>query len=496
MEQYDRLKKKSKTIKNLTYVFEILDWDREVVMPEGAVKARSVQEGTIKRIRHQKESQDEIKDLIESLKDGNLLRTQKGLVREMEKDHERASSISSELITEISEKESAAVDKWRKAREEEDFEIFRPELEELVELKRKYADQIDPDAEPYKVLYHDFEPYVDLEKMDSILEQLKESLVPLLDEIRDSDADLSTDVFRGSFSEDKQEDLVRELMTELGYDWEIGRLDISTHPFSVEIPTDARIATRFYEGDLSEAITSTIHETGHALYNMGLPEEHSKNHLGQPRELGIHESQSRLWENRVGRSKAFSEFLLEKLKEKFPEEFKETTTQEVYESLSAVNEDNVIRVSSDELTYHLHIVIRYELERKLINGEIEVEDLEELWNQKMEEYLGVKPDEPSEGLLQDIHWGWGSFGYFPNYSLGSVIASQIFREIEKDVDDLEEKIRGGEFDSILEWLREGIHSKGRILETEELVEEATQEKPKADYFIEYIEEKYRDLYDL
>jgi len=434
--------------------------------------------------------------LIDSIDEDSLNEYQKANLREIKREREKMLEVPGELVQKISQKESECVDVWKKAKANENFEMFAEELRELVELKREYAAALDEDEEPYKVLYEDYEPYLSFERMESILEELKENLNPIIDEISESEVDLETDAFKGDFNEEKEMDINREIVERMGFPEDKGRLDLSAHPFTLGNSFDTRITTRIKDGNLTGSVMPTIHEGGHALYNLGVPEEHYGTPRGQPRELSIHESQSRLWENHLGRSKEFWKYFLPKLKENFPEEFGNTTVEDCYESVNQVYDDNLIRVEADELTYHMHIIIRFEIGRKLINGEIEVEELPKIWDEKMDEYLGLTPENDSEGVMQDIHWAWGSFGYFSTYTLGSVIAAQLYSQLEEEIEKPEQKIEKGEFQPILKWLRENIHRKGRLLKTEELVEEATGEKPTAEPFLDYIEEKYREIYNL
>ena len=281
----------------------------------------------------------------------------------------------------------------------------------------------------------------------------------------------------------------------LGYDFDRGRLDTSTHPFTSGNQFDARITTRFDEHDPLGALTSTIHEFGHAYYTLGLPDDDFGTPLGSHRDLSVHESQSRLWENHVGRSAAFWELLLPKLQDAFPQT-SNLSPREAYEAANQVHDENLIRVEADELTYHLHIIIRFTIERELISGDLAVDDVPDRWNQLYEEYLGLTPPSDALGCLQDIHWSHGNFGYFPTYSLGSVLAAQLHAAADREIDDLDATIRDGDFEPLGEWLRTNIHQHGRRYETDALVEHATGEPLGADAFTEYVTDKYSALYDL
>ncbi|MFB6163568.1 MAG: carboxypeptidase M32, partial [Haloarculaceae archaeon] len=350
----------------------------------------------------------------------------------------------------------------------------------------------DPDRDPYEVLFEDYEPYLGLDTAERILERLREELVPLIDAIDDSDVELA-DPFDGTYEQAAQEALVRDALDELGYDWERGRLDTAEHPFSMGNQFDARVTTRFKPDDPLDALGSTIHEFGHATYTLGLPQDDYGTPLGQPRDLTVHESQSRLWENHVGRSTAFWEFFADRVDERLGVD---AASRTFYEAANHVDPANLIRVEADELTYHMHIVLRFEIERDLISGDLDVSEVPQVWNDKMEQYLGVRPDTDAEGCLQDIHWANGNFGYFPTYSLGSVLAAQLFAAAEDDIPDLDDRIAAGEFGALHEWLTEHVHRYGKRYETDDLIEVATGEPFTADPFLEYARSKFGDLYDL
>jgi len=473
----------------------VLGWDQQVMMPEGGTPARSKQLSALSSVHHDMVTADETGELLDELDDADLTGEQAAVVREVRREYERADAVPVELVEEISETGSEALQAWEEAKAEDDFDEFAPYLEKHVELKREYAEHIDPDRDPYEVLFEEFEPCLSMERAESILTELREALVPMIEDIRESDVDLAVDTFDGTFPEDDQEALSRDALELVGYDFDRGRLDVSSHPFTSGNQFDCRVTTRFDETDPLGAVGSTIHEFGHAQYNLGLPQDHFGTPLGTSRDLSVHESQSRLWENHVGRSEAFWQEFLPVFQEHFPQT-EEATVRDAYEAFNQVYEDNLIRVEADELTYHLHIVIRFEIERDLVRGDLDVDDVPEVWNDKYEEYLGIRPDTDSEGCLQDIHWSHGNFGYFPTYSLGSVMAAQLFEAAEAEIDDLDAKIAEGEFGDLHDWLGENVHQHGSRYETNELVEHATGEDFSADAFLDYVDEKYGELYGI
>ena len=474
---------------------EVLSWDQQVMMPEGGTPARSTQLSTLSSLSHELLVDGDVGTYLEELENASLTPEQQAVVREVRREYVRAARVPRDLIEEISTATTEALGAWESAREHDAFEEFAPHLERLVELKRQYATHIDPDADPYAVLFAEYEPCLSLQKATAILDELRETLVPLIEAIRASDADLATDAFEGSFDTDTQESLSREVLELLGYDFDRGRLDTSTHPFTSGNQFDARITTRFDESDPLGALTSTIHEFGHAYYTLGLPDDDFGTPLGSHRDLSVHESQSRLWENHVGRSESFWELLLPKLQDAFPQ-MSDLSARDAYEAANQVHDENLIRVEADELTYHLHIIIRFKIERELISGDLAVDDVPDRWNRLYEEYLGLTPPSDALGCLQDIHWSHGNFGYFPTYSLGSVLAAQLYAAADREIDDLDATIRDGDFKPVGEWLRTNIHQHGRRYETDALVEHATGEPLRADAFTDYVTAKYGALYDL
>ncbi len=491
---YEKLLQQAETILNIEESSGVLHWDQQVMMPEKGIQARASQTSTLSRIAHQKLVSEETAEAIENTDPESLGEAENADLREMKRRHQRARKVPEELQTEISEKSSETVEIWKEAREEDNFEKVKEDLRELVELKRRYAQEIDPEREPYAVLFDDYEPYIDFDRMETVLETLRDELTDLLEKI-DAE-DVEDHVFTGEFPRKKQEELFRSIVGDMGFDWDSGRLDVSAHPFTSGNQFDARITTRYSEENLKEGLMASIHEAGHALYEQGLPEDLYGQPSGNSRDLSVHESQSRIWENNIGRSRQFWEYLTPKLKEEFPQHMEDVSSDQAFRAVNRIDPGNLIRIEADELSYHLHIVIRFEIERDLINGEIEVEDLPETWNRLYREYLGVEPETDAEGVLQDIHWFQGSIGYFPTYSLGSVLAAQLEEAMGEDLDDMDQHISQGKFDSVLNWLRENVHSNGCIYETEDLIEEATGEELSAEPFLRYIREKYGRIYDM
>ncbi|WP_227355647.1 carboxypeptidase M32 [Haladaptatus salinisoli] len=491
---YDELLDRVKRISNVGNATGVLYWDQQTKMPEGGTPARSKQLSALQSISHELLTDERTGELLEELEREALDDERAAVVREVRRRYDRAVDVPRELVEELAETSSEAQRAWRDAKADDEFETFAPYLDRLRELHVERANHIDPDEDPYEVMFEAGEPYLPLDTVERIFDELREGLVPLVEDIQENGADIAGDAFSGTFDAETQEALCRDALDLLGYDWNRGRLDTAPHPFMSGTQFDARVTTRYNEDDPLDSLTATIHEFGHATYQLGLRDDAYGTPLGEPRSSGIHESQSRFWENHVGRTKAFWELFLPTVRDRFPET-EDVTVEEAYEAVNRVFTDNLIRVEADELTYHMHIILRSEIEREYVGGDLDVDEIPGRWNELMDEYLGVVPETDSEGCLQDIHWT-SRFGGFQNYTVGSVFAAQLWATIEEELDDPTELVREGNFDPIREWLTENVHERGQKYTTDELIEEATGEPLTADYFLEYVTEKYSDIYDL
>ncbi|MFP4005660.1 MAG: carboxypeptidase M32 [Candidatus Hadarchaeia archaeon] len=492
---YEELLEKIRKIRSVSEAQGVLRWDQQVMMPDAGTFSRSRQMSALSSIYHDLLTNEKIGELLDEIDEEELMDPEKAVVREIKREYKRATSVPNSLVAEITKTSSEAFQKWKKAKEKDEFGKFKPLLEKMVELKREYAREIDPEAPPYSVLFQDYEPYLGLDVAEKILTQLRKDLIPFIQRIREANIDFNDNLFSGGFPPESQESFARGLLDDLGFSWDRGRLDKSPHPFTMGTQFDTRITTRFHD-DFLNGLFSTIHEFGHALYGLNLPkdEEIYGTPLAESREMTVHESQSRLWENHIGRSKPFWRYLLPKVKEEFSGF--DSTLEEAYKVVNKVKEDNPVRIQADELTYHLHIVLRFEMEMDLIEGDISIGDVPEVWNEKMERYLGIRPQSDAVGCLQDVHWSNGYIGYFPNYSLGSVLSAQFFETLRKEIDNIDGRIEEGEFEVIREWLRDNIHKHGKIYRTDELIRAITGEGLKSDYFLDYAMDKYKRIYNL
>jgi carboxypeptidase Taq len=366
----------------------------------------------------------------------------------------------------------------------------------MVKLQKEKAEHLGYEDKPYDALLDLFEPGMTTEKINKIFAPVKERLTNLAQKIRQSSKQVDDSVLHKDYPEDKQYELSLKLLEAMGYDFKRGREDKSAHPFTTSFhPTDTRVTIRFDENDLASSVCAAIHEGGHALYEQGLDPREFGNPLGQSISSGIHESQSRLWENLVGRSKAFWKYWLPKIKEHFPENLNEVNLEKWYKAFNKV-EPSLIRVEADEVYYNLHILLRFEIEDRLINGDLDVSELPKIWDNKMKDYIGIKPENDAQGMLQDIHWSWGQFGYFPTYSLGNFYSVQIFNATLKDIPDLYEQMEHGKLLHLKKWLNQNVHQKGRSVKVEELIMDLCGEAPRSEPFTRYIEKKYSEIYEL
>lgn len=491
-EAYQQLLDRVQRLNYLSDAGGLLSWDQQVMMPSGGAPARAQQQSTLSGLRHELLTADETGTLLSELGeiDSDLADTEQAIIRETRKSYEEATRVPGELVEEISRTSSEAQEIWQQAKAEDEFEAFAPTLGRIRELQIEQAEHIDADRDPYRVMFEGYDPDLPLDLVEEILSDLREALVPLIDELQDQKPDLA-DPFAGeTFTADTQEELSRSLLDELGYDWDHGRLDTSPHPFMVGNQYDARITTRFSEDDPFGAVLSTIHEFGHATYQLGLPQEQYGTPLGQSVMI-VHESQSRFWENHVARTQLFWERYADLLNGEFDTS---AAPRELYEAANRIYPENRIRVEADELTYHLHIILRTLVEKQFIAGEIDVSEIPAVWNETMDDLLGIRPDTDREGCLQDIHWT-GGFANFQTYTVGSVLAAQLDAAMRRDL-PVDEHIRDGEFDVLMDWMHEKIHRHGQRYPADELIERATGEPLTAEYFIEYAEEKFGELYGL
>ena len=472
----------------------LFDWDTETMAPEKGAERTAKAVGSLSAAYQALFTGKETERLL-TLADGaaRLTETEKRIFQKIEKERKKLLAIPEEEYRRFSELLTTSVVKWSRAKRDNDFELFAPVLSEILETKKRFAAyQAEEGQTPYDVLLMEYEEDFPSEKLDRFFDVLRESIVPLAKEIAEKGEKVPSAFLFQHFDLEKQKKFNRWIAAYLGFDFLRGVLSESEHPFTTSLhKDDVRITTHYYENNLESAVFSTIHETGHALFEQGNSDEVTQTPLSGGT-CGVHESQSRLYENMLGRSFAFWKPIYGKLQEQFPEQLSRIPEQEFIRAINR-SEPSLIRTEADELTYCLHIMIRYELEKKLFDGSLSVEELPEAWKERYESYLGVSPKTASEGVLQDIHWAMGEFGYFPSYALGNAMAAQLYHQMASEF-DLEKALEQGEIGKITSWLRERIHVYGASRSMEELLKELTGEKLDPCYYTEYLEKKYRSLY--
>lgn len=498
-----RLVEKSRHITHLRGVLALLEWDQEVLMPSKAGFSRSQQMSIISELSHSALTDKENGKLVDRLikeiahSPDAFTPSDKALVREFKRTFDRETRLPVKFVKEITEHTSQSLETWREAREKKDFSIFERDLQKSFELARQKADYYGYEESPYDALLDLFEQGLTESKVKSIFESLKEFTKNFVAEIAESDVEISNEILHRSYATEKQLAFNTELARGIGYDFDAGRLDKSTHPFTTEFgtSTDVRITTRFYENEINSSVMATIHEVGHALYEQGISHQLDSTIIGAGVSLGIHESQSRMWENFVGRTSEFWAYWFPTLAGYFDDVVNVSEKDKFVKALNKVS-PSFIRVEADEVTYNLHIILRFELECALVKGDLKVKDLPEAWNAKMQEYLGITPPDASKGVLQDIHWATGGIGYFPTYTLGNLYAAQFWATIQKNIPNLGEEISKGNTALLLSWLREKLHVHGSVYTPTELCEMITGESLNPEYLKTYLSQKFGALYQL
>lgn len=481
----------------------LLSWDQEVMMPEGGVEYRSRQLSTMARLTHEAITQPRIGELLsECENDRELLADPLAApavnIRELRRQYDRKTKLPAALVAEEAALASKAQHVWAEARKNSDFPSFKPWLEKIFTLLRKKAECYGwaSDGEPWDALADDYEPGCTAAQVEEVFTPLRKQLQGLLEELAASHRKPSNAFNELELPEQQQEKFVCFIAEAIGFDFKRGRLDRSTHPFcSGTHCNDVRLTTRFAKNNVNDALGSTMHEAGHGMYEQGLLFEHVGTPMGVAVSLGIHESQSRLWENQVGRSLAFWKWCHPKLKDFFGDRIASLSLEEVYGGANIV-QPGFIRVEADEATYNMHIMIRFEIERAIMKGDLDVADIPSVWNKMYKEYLGIDVPDDRRGCLQDVHWSMVSTGYFPTYTLGNLYAAQFFEKALEDMPDLYEQFERGEFGALLKWLNENIHQHGQRSLAADLCEVVTGKPLSAEPLMRHLESKLRPLYGL
>ncbi|MBA8666490.1 carboxypeptidase M32 [Holosporaceae bacterium 'Namur'] len=491
MKAYNFLETHFKEISIIDQISSILGWDKEVIMPTGSLSSRIEQSSYLIKLAHEKICNPLIKEKIdEALEDASLLNDwQKANLHEMKKIFDDYASVDNSLVREYSSLRQECEMIWRSARKNKSFDEVKPYFAKLLSVVRKIATAKADyfKVSSYQALVNEYDPKRKVEEIDSIFSELKKFLPQFIEKVRSTQGEKPE--LGGHFPIELQQQLGIEIMKDFGFDFNKGRLDTSTHPFCGGIPQDIRLTTRYDENDLFIALQGIIHETGHASYEYNLPLEYAYQPVGRNLGMAIHESQSLLTEMQIGRSDEFVEYLTPKLIKYFSVDRTKFNQENIIKYVKHV-EPSFIRVDADEVTYPLHVIMRYELEKQLIAGDLEVSDLPSAWNDYFRQTIGLTPDHDALGVLQDMHWYSGIFGYFPSYTLGAVTAAQLMNSIRKAIPETNELVKRGKLKPIYDWLKENIHSKGKLFSADQLLLNSTGESLNPRYFIAYLESKY------
>jgi len=487
----DRLTSRLVDCHALEAIESLLTWDQRTIMPPAGVTHRGAHLGLIGRMRHELLADPETGRLLDELAPlGAELDPDSddaALLRLARRDYEKAVRVPAELREEISRAASEAVPVWIRAKETSDFQIFLPVLERNVELVRRYVDCFEPEGDLYDVLLDDYEPEMKTEEVARIFDEVKSELVPLIAELRDLDVDDS--FLSGTYPVDTQIALGWEVVDMFGHRPDAWRIDPTEHPFASGAGIDDVRITTHYHDDSLESLFSTMHEYGHGLYEHQIPRRIAHLPIGAAVSLGMHESQSRLWENLVGRSVPFWRFFYPRLQERFPAQLGGVDLDRFYAGINRVK-PSLIRIRADEVTYGMHVILRFELEQDIVNGRVELRDLPARWAEKMHEYLGIEVPDDAGGVLQDMHWAIGYFGYFSTYLLGTVMSVQIWEKAAEDVGELDAQLERGEFAPLREWLGENVHAHGRKFSPQETLRRAVGTTIDAKPYLAYLKRKY------
>ena len=496
MSAYDELLERLRDIDLVGQIGGLVSWDQEVLMPPKAAALRAEQLAWISKTGHQRLTAPRIGELLDELESTDGLDdVQAANVRLARESYDKATKLPTEFVEEMAKHRSKAQISWSEARAKDDFSIFRDNLAKSIDLARRKADYLGYDELRYDALLDIYESGLTVARVDPLFAGLRDNVAPLIKAVVESGnrPDISW-VEDNSWEQPGQESLSQGVSEAIGFDFSAGRRDASTHPFcGGPNPDDVRWTTRYSESDPFGSLYGSMHETGHGTYEQGRRRDLDFQPAGEANGLGVHESQSRLWENQVGRSREFCEWALPLWQKHFPQNMDGVDSEALWQAVNLV-EPSLIRVEADEATYNVHIMIRYEIEKKLIAGDLEIDDLPDAWDDMYEEYLGIRAPNRALGVLQDIHWSMGAFGYFPTYTLGNLYAAQLLAAARKDLPNHDEQMRCGEFAPLLDWMREHVHQRGSILEPADLIEEATGSPPSPDAFVDYLKDKVERLY--
>ena len=497
---YDQLCSHARESAMLASIESLLGWDERTYMPPAAGQHRAEQMTLVSGMVHQRRTDPRIGEWLSELSASPLAadrHSESGtVIRQLKRDYDRQTRLPQRLVEELTRTSVLGQQRWVEARQKDDFRLFQPLLEKMFVLKREQAAALGYQESPYDALLDEFEPGELTSNIRKVLAGLRDQLVPLVAAIRESRRRPDTSILKRTFPVDAQQQFGTEVASKVGFAFDRGRLDVTAHPFCTGIgPRDCRITTRYDEEFFPSAFFGILHEAGHGIYDQGLREELYGLPPGEAVSLGIHESQSRMWENQVGRCRAFWTHFYPDARRRFPAALSDVPLDAFYFAINEVR-PSLIRVEADEATYNLHILVRFELEQALVNDELKVPDLPAAWNEKYRHYLGIEPPSDADGVLQDIHWSAGLIGYFPTYSLGNLYSAQFFAAANQELGDLQAQFGRGEFQPLRDWLRRNIHEAGQCYTPSELVQRVTGRSLAHDDLMKHLRSKFRPLYEL
>ncbi len=499
-EKYEDLIRRSKQVSLISSCAAILGWDEQTNMPRAAATYRAEQVAFLSGLAHERFTDPKIGELLEQLEESDLVKDELSdeavNVRETRHDYDKAVKVPKELVEEISRARILAQNAWVEARSKSKFSIFQPHLEKMIGLMKKKAECLGYKKEPYDALLENYEPGSTAESVASVFDSFKDELIDLVRAIGDSEKKPDVSILERHYDIGRQKIFSQEAAAAIGYDFRTGRLDIATHPFTIGLgPQDTRITTRYNPNHFEEALFGTLHEAGHGIYDQNLDSAHYGTPRAESVSLGIHESQSRMWENHVGRSRHFWKHFFPRAKQVFPDVLSDVKFDDFYFAINDVR-PSFIRVEADEVTYNLHIFLRFEIELAFMRGDLDVKDIPGVWNENFKKYFGIEVPDDARGCLQDTHWSFGLVGYFPTYTLGNLYAAQLFAKAENDINNLEDQFAAGNFGELKNWLVKNVHSHGRRYRAEKLCEVVTGKPLSHKPSMDYLKTKYGELYGL
>lgn len=488
-----------KKIKAYNEAVNVMYWDLRTGAPKNAVEGRSEVIGMLSSEAFQLSTSTKMNELLEFLLDSqHLLELDEVILKslkETKKDYDRSKKIPSKTYQDYVVLISKAESVWEEAKEKSDYNLFKPYLEQIIKYNQDFTELLGYEGDRYNALLDQYEPGITVEQLDPIFKDLRDALVPLIQKVSKAKP-INTKFLKKHFDSDRQRKFSLYLLEQMGYDFQSGRLDTTVHPFQITLNHgDVRVTTKFDDNDITVGLFSTLHEGGHAQYEQNISKNLAGTDLATGTSMGIHESQSRFWENIVGLSLEYWDHYYQELVALFPEQLNDVSKVDFYRAVNEMKQ-SLIRIDADELTYNLHIMIRYEIEKDLINGRINAEDLPTIWNEKMKDYFGVVPKNDAEGVLQDVHWAGGLFGYFPTYSLGNIYSAQFYNKMKEDLPNVNEMLQNGNLIPVKSWLNEKIHQYGKLKTANELLNEVTGEDLNAKYLIDYLTQKVKDIYQI